>query len=81
MPAGGRRSKSYTGADERRGRSVTPSPVEPSAGSGVRSREPLTRADRIKIALLVGLLSLSATMLGAGAWAYSSLSRQLLELQ
>ena len=60
---------------------MTRTPAEACAASGVRSREPLGRADRIKIALLAGSVALSMVMLGAGALAYRALSAQILELQ
>ena len=69
----------YTGVDDERGRSMTRTPAETAAASGVRSREPLARADRIKIALLVGSVALSMVMLGAGVFAYKALSAQILE--
>ena len=71
----------YTGADDERGRSMTRTPAEIAAASGVRSREPLARADRIQIALLAGLFALMAAMLGAGALGYTALSGQLLAIQ
>ncbi len=71
----------YTEPDGGDERSMGRAPVEPSAGTGVRSRESLARADRIQIALLAGLFALLAAMLGAGALAYTSLSGQLLQFQ
>ena len=60
---------------------MTRTPAEIAAASGVRSREPLARADRIQIALLAGLFALMAAMLGAGALGYTALSGQLLAIQ
>ena len=60
---------------------MTRTPVGASAVGGVRSREVFTRADRIKIALLVGSLSLAAATLGAVILASTALSGQILEWQ
>ena len=73
--------QSYTGVDDERGRPMTRTPAGTSAASGVRSREPLARADRIQIALLAGLFALVAAMMGAGALGYTALSGQLLAIQ
>ena len=50
-------------------------------GSARPPREPLTRADRIQIAMLAGLFAILAAMLGAGAVGFTTLSGQILGLQ
>ena len=44
-------------------------------------RNPIARADRIQIAMLAGLFAMLATVLGAGAVGFTTLSGQLLGLQ
>ena len=51
------------------------------AGSAVRPRESLSRAERIQIAFLAGLFVLMAATISAGAIAFTTITGQLLELQ
>ena len=71
------RPRSYTDRDDIRGGTVTHAPAEQAA----RSREPLGRADRIKIALLAASFALVAAALVAGVVAFTSFSRQLRDMQ
>ena len=71
------RPRSYTDRDDIRGGTVTHAP----AGSAVRSRESLSRAERIQIAFLAGLFVLMAATISAGVIAFTTITGQLLEMQ
>ena len=71
----------YTGVDGERGQGMMRTPAGTVAASGVRSREPLARGERLQIALLAGLFTLVAAMMGAGVLGYTALSGQLLAIQ
>ena len=71
------RPRSYTDRDDIRGGTVTQAPAD----SAVRSRESLSRAERIQIAFLAGLFVLMAATISAGAIAFTTITGQLLEMQ
>ena len=73
-----RPKRPYTQPTDRQDEPVTGAPTEATAGSGVRSREPLTRTERLLVTMFVTMF---ATMLGSVALGFATLSGQILDLQ
>ena len=57
---------------------MTGAPMEQFADRSARSREPLTRTERLLVTMFVTMF---ATMLGAGALGFTAISGQLLDMQ
>ena len=75
------RERSYTAPHDEQGGAMTGMEAEGLPGSARPPREPLARADRIRIAMLAGLFAMFAAVFGAGAVGFTTLSGQILGLQ
>ena len=75
------RDRSYTPPHGAQGGAMTGVEAERRAGRARTRREPLARADRIQIAMFAGLVTIFASMLGAGTLGFTAISGQLLDMQ